>query len=241
MNRPAVVSRNEWLTARKRLLAEEKELTRRMDALAERRRELPMVKIDKEYVFECATGKVGLADLFEGRRQLIVYHMMWRWDLDAGCPSCALLLDNVGPVAHLNAVDTTFAAVSRGPWDTLRRYRERMGWAFPMYSSYGSDFNYDFHVTMDESVAPVEYNYLTKSELLDREMPWFVDGEQPGTSVFWRDDDGAVFHTFSSYARGGDVLIGTHNYLDLTPLGRGMHVGERVHRDRYDSPPVPCH
>jgi predicted dithiol-disulfide oxidoreductase (DUF899 family) len=241
MSRPTVVSRDEWLTARKLLLAEEKELTHRQDTLAAQRRELPMVEIDKEYVFEGPKGKVGLAGLFDGRRQLIVYHMMWRWDLDAGCPSCAVLLDNVGHTAHLEHADTRFAAVSRGPWDTLSRYQERMQWRFPMYSSFGSDFNYDFHATQDESVAPVEYNYRDKAELEAAGLSWHAEGEQPGTSVFWRDDDDTVFHTYSSYARGGDILIGTHNYLDLTPLGRQKHVSEFPHHDRYESSAPHCH
>lgn len=241
MNRPTVVSPDEWLTARKDLLAEEKDLTRRQDALAARRRALPMVRIEKDYVFQGPDGPVRLADLFEQRRQLIIYHMMWRWDLDAGCPSCAILLDNVGHIAHLNALDTTFAAVSRGPWDTLSRYRKRMNWAFPMYSSFGSEFNYDFHVTQDEDITPVEYNYLDKAALEERGIAWHATGEQPGTSVFWRDDDGAIFHTYSSYARGGDILIGTHNYLDLTPLGRQKHVGEAVHHDKYGSAETHCH
>lgn len=242
MTRPAVASREQWLTARKELLTEEKELTHRLDALAAKRRELPMVPIDKDYVFEGEHGKTTLAELFAGRRQLILYHMMWRWDLDAGCPSCALMLDNVNHIEHLAHQDTTFVVVSRGPWDTLRAYRERMGWTFPMYSSHGSDFNYDFQVTMDESVAPVEYNYRTKAELIAKGEPWFTEGEQPGTSVFWRDDDARVFHTYSSYARGGDILITTHNYLDLTPLGRQSHVGEAIHHDLYSTPPQPpCH
>ncbi|GAB0103340.1 DUF899 domain-containing protein [Nocardia sp. JMUB6875] len=242
MTRPTVASRSDWLAARKALLAEEKELTHRLDALAAKRRELPMVPVDKAYVFEGEHGKATLADLFDGRRQLILYHMMWRWDLDAGCPSCALLLDNVAHIEHLRHKDTSFVAVSRGPWDNLAKYRARMGWTFPMYSSYGSDFNYDFHVTMDESVAPVEYNYRTKAELIAKGEPWFTEGEQPGTSVFWRDDDNRVFHTYSSYSRGGDILINTHNYLDLTPLGRQGHVGEAVHHDMYDESPEPhCH
>ncbi|TQM25716.1 DUF899 domain-containing protein [Nocardia bhagyanarayanae] len=241
MTRPPEVSRDEWLRARKRLLAEEKELTRKQDALAAARRALPMVRIDKEYGFEGEAGKASLAELFEGRRQLIVYHMMWRWDLDAGCPSCAMLLDNVGHLAHLHAQNTTFAAVSRGPWESLGPYRERMGWAFPMYSSFGGDFNYDFHATLDESVAPVEYNYLSKAELKLKGQTWHAEGEQPGTSVFWRDDDDTVFHTYSAYSRGGDILIGTHNLLDLTPLGRQRHVGEAVHHDRYGIDRPPCH
>ncbi|WP_067841590.1 DUF899 domain-containing protein [Nocardia lijiangensis] len=241
MTRPTEASRDEWLSARKRLLAEEKELTRRQDALAAERRELPMVRIDKDYVFEGEAGKASLADLFEGRRQLIVYHMMWLWDLDTGCPSCAMVLDNVGHLAHLHAQNTSFAAVSRGPWESLRPYRERMGWTFPMYSSFGGDFNYDFHVTLDESVAPVEYNYLSKAELELEGRTSDVEGEQPGTSVFWRDDDDTVFHTYSSYSRGGDIHIGTHNYLDLTPLGRQRHVGEAMHHDRYGIDQTPCH
>lgn len=241
MNRPAVVSHDEWLAARKRLLAEEKELTHRMDALAEHRRALPMETLDKEYVFEGLHGKATLPELFEGRRQLILYHMMWRWDLDAGCPSCAMFLDSVPHTAHLEHRDTTFVVVSRGPWDRLSHYRERMGWKFPMYSSYGGDFNYDFHATLDETVAPVEYNFLTKSELEAKGEDFFTSGEMPGTSVFWRDDNDDVFHTYSSYARGGDILINTHNYLDLTPLGRGPHISEAVHHDRYDAPNTHCH
>ncbi|MFQ6327510.1 DUF899 domain-containing protein [Nocardia sp. CWNU-33] len=241
MNRPTVVSRDEWLTARMQLLAEEREQTHRQDALAARRRELPMVAIDKKYEFEGPKGKVGLAELFDGQRQLIVYHMMWRWDLDAGCPSCALLLDNVGHTEHLEYNDTRFVAVSRGPWDTLNRYRDRMGWTFPMYSSFDSDFNYDFHVTQDESIAPVEYNYASKAEMQAKGLTWQAEGEQPGTSIFWRDDDNAVFHTYSSYARGGDILIGTNNYLDLTPLGRQKHVAEFPHHDRYGSTTDHCH
>ncbi|WP_194837413.1 DUF899 domain-containing protein [Nocardia sp. XZ_19_369] len=241
MNRPAVTTRDEWLAARTSLLAEEKAHTRRQDELAAKRRALPMVTVDKDYVFDGPTGKLTLRDLFEDRRQLIVYHMMWRWDLDAGCPSCAVLLDNIGHLAHLHIQDTSFAAVSRGPWDTLSRYRERMGWQFPMYSSYGSDFNYDYHVTMDESVRPIEYNYRTKAEIEANGTTYQLDGEQPGTSVFWRDDDGAVFHTYSAYARGGDVLIGTHNYLDFTPLGRQRHVGEAMHHDSYGTDAAHCH
>ncbi|MEU8894583.1 DUF899 domain-containing protein [Nocardia sp. NPDC048505] len=241
MNRPAVATHDEWLAARKRLLAEEKELTRRLDAVAAQRRELPMEPVHKDYEFEGATGKFTLADLFEGRRQLIVYHMMWRWDLNAGCPSCAVFLDNVGHLAHLHAQETTFVSISRGPWQHLSDYRERMGWTFPMYSSYGSDFNYDYHVTQDDTRTPVYYNFLTKEELDAKGETWFTDGEQPGTSVFWREDDGTVFHTYSSYARGGDLMINTHNYLDLTPLGRQRHIGDAIHHDSYEAARTHCH
>jgi len=229
---PPVVSPEEWLAARKRLLAEEKELTRQQDAVSAKRRELPMIKIEKDYVFQGANGKASLLDLFEGRRQLIVYHMMWRPDLDAGCPSCSILIDGIGHPAHLNAANTTLAIVSRVEWDSLRRYFERMGWALPFYSSEGSDFNYDFHATLDEAVAPVEYNFRTKLELIQLGQEWMTSGDMPGTSVFLREGED-VFHTYSSYARGGDIQITTHNYLDLTPLGRQVHVGQAKHHDKY--------
>ncbi len=154
---------------------------------------------------------MGLAELFEGRRQLIVYHFMFDPSWDAGCPSCSFLVDSIGNLAHLHARDTTLAAVSRAPMAAIERYRKRMGWTFPWYSSHGSDFNYDFHVTIDPAVTPPEYNF----QVFDGDWT----GELPGTSVFLRDGE-EVFHTYSSYARGGDVLLGTYNYLDLTPLGR---------------------
>jgi predicted dithiol-disulfide oxidoreductase (DUF899 family) len=234
MSLPQVVSRDEWLAARKELLAREKEATRQRDAVSEVRRRLPMVEIDKDYRFEGARGSVGLPDLFEGRRQLIVYHFMWRWDLDAGCPSCSFLVDSIGHLSHLHAADTTLAAVSRGPWPALERFWTRMGWAVPVYSSYGSDFNYDFHVTLDDSVAPIEYNYRSKEELEANGQSWSTAGELPGTSVFLRDGD-RIFHTYSSYARGGDILLGTYTYLDLTPLGRQLHVSEFPHHDGYQT------
>ena len=213
MGLPQVVSQDAWLAARKELLAEEKALTRARDAVNSKRRELPMVEIEKDYVFEGPDGKVSLPDLFEGRRQLIVYHLMWRWDLDAGCPSCSFLVDSIGHLSHLHRADTTLAVVSRGPWPNLERFKTRMGWTVPFYSSFGSDFNYDFHVTLDEAVAPVEYNYRSKEELEQAGQSWATQGEQPGTSVFLR-EGGRVFHTYSSYARGGDLLLGTFNYLD---------------------------
>ncbi|HET6952967.1 MAG TPA: DUF899 domain-containing protein [Acidimicrobiales bacterium] len=232
MNRPQVVSRDEWLTARKELLAEERALTHAHDALNARRRELPMVKVDKDYVFEGPSGEVRLPDVFEGRRQLIIFHLMWRWDLDAGCPSCSFQVDNMGHLSHLHAADTTLAVTTRGPWASLARFRERMGWTVPAYSSFGSDFNYDFHVTLDPSVAPVEYNYQSRAELEEAGQPWFTEGELPGTSVFLRDGDD-IFHTYTTYARGSELLLGTFNYLDLTPLGRPYHVGEVPYHDRY--------
>jgi predicted dithiol-disulfide oxidoreductase (DUF899 family) len=240
MSLPQVVSPQEWLVARKVLLEEEKALTRARDSLNAKRRQLPMVETNKDYVFEGPAGTVSLADVFEGRRQLIVYHLMWRWDLGAGCPSCSMLVDNIGHLSHFHAADTTLAVVSRGPWKDLQRFIARMGWVVPVYSSFGSDFNYDFHVTLDAAVAPVEYNYRTAAELEQAGQPWATQGEQPGASVFLRDGDG-IFHTYSSYARGGDLLLGTFNYLDLTPLGRQYHVGEVVHHDMYDTAPRSNH
>ncbi|WP_020574329.1 DUF899 domain-containing protein [Actinopolymorpha alba] len=235
MNRPRVVSRDEWLEARKALLIKEKELTRAKDAVAAQRRALPMVKIDKEYVFEGPEGKVGLLGLFEGRRQLIVYHFMWRYDIDAGCPSCSFVVDNMGHLAHLHAANTTLVLVSRAPFEKLATFKERMGWTVPWYSSYGNDFNYDFHVTLDPQVAPVEYNFRTQEELGEQANLWI--GEAPGLSVFLRDDD-TVYHTYSTYARGLDILLGTFNYLDRTPLGRQEEAGIMNwirHHDRYST------
>jgi predicted dithiol-disulfide oxidoreductase (DUF899 family) len=222
MSLPRVVSRVQWLDARKELLAEEKAFTRARDALNTKRRELPMVEIDKDYVFHGPGEKLSLLDLFEGRRQLIIYHIMWLDDRHRACPSCSAFVDQIGHLAHLHARDTTFAAVSRGPIAEIEPFKARMGWTFPWYSSHGSDFNYDFHVTLDESVAPIEYNYLTMAEIVRSGAP-LDEWEQPfdlhGLSVFLRDGD-RVFHTYSTYARGADNLGFLSNFLDLTPLGR---------------------
>jgi predicted dithiol-disulfide oxidoreductase (DUF899 family) len=220
---PRVVSREEWLGARKALLAKEKEMVRARDALNADRRRLPMVKIDKEYVFEGPVGKRSLLDLFEGRRQLIIQHFMFAPEWDNGRPSCSAFADDIGHLAHLNATATTFAAVSRAPWVKIAPFKQRMGWVFPWYSAYGSDFNYDFHVTFDESVMPIEYNYRTKAEHEQAGSGYYVQGEQPfdlhGLSCFLRDGN-SVFHTYSAYARGCDMLGFTSNFLDLTALGR---------------------
>ena len=219
MDYPQVISRDEWLVARRELLAREKEFTRQRDALNAQRRRLPRVKIDKEYIFEGPAGKLRLFDLFDGRRQLIVYHFMFDPSWDEGCPMCSFLVDNIGHLAHLHARDTSLAVVSRATLAKIQPFKRRMGWSFPWYSSFGSDFNYDFHVTLDENVAPVGYNYRDKAAHENAGMPWFTKGELPGLSVFLRQGSD-VFHTYSTYARGGDLLIGTYNYLDLTPLGR---------------------
>jgi predicted dithiol-disulfide oxidoreductase (DUF899 family) len=219
MAHPKTVSRDEWLAARKELLAKEKEFTRRRDALNAERRRLPMVKIDKDYVFEGSDGKASLLDLFEGRRQLIVYHFMFDPSWDEGCPSCSFLVDNIGHLAHLHARDTSLALVSRAPLAKIEPFKARMGWTVPWYSSFGSDFNYDFHATTDEAVAPVEYNYRDKATLEQLGHTYHVKGEQPSVSIFLRDGN-RVYHTYSTYGRGMDLLVGTYNYLDLTPLGR---------------------
>jgi predicted dithiol-disulfide oxidoreductase (DUF899 family) len=219
---PDVVPREEWLAARKELLAKEKSFTRERDALNAERRRLPMVEIDKQYVFHGPDGELGLADLFEGRSQLLVYHFMWLYDKDIACPSCSGFADQIGHLSHLNARDTTFACVSNAAIEKIEAFKARMGWTFPWYSSLGSDFNYDFHVTFDESRVPFEYNYLSKSEIEERGFPldaWEQPFDLHGTSVFLRDGE-RVFHTYSAYARGTDNLGFTTDFLDLTPLGR---------------------
>ncbi len=223
MSLPRVVSRDEWLAARKELLAEEKAMTRARDVLSTKRRELPMVAIHKDYVFEGSDGTASLLDLFDGRRQLIVQHFMFDPGWEDGCPSCTAAADamSVGLRTHLAARDTTFVVVSRAPLDKIERYKAKRGWTFPWYSSYGTDFNYDFHVTLDPAVAPVMFNYRTMSELERVGFGWLGDGssEQPGYSVFLREGD-AVFHTYSVYARGAEMLGGSYYFLDLTALGR---------------------
>jgi predicted dithiol-disulfide oxidoreductase (DUF899 family) len=225
MSLPQVAPREEWLVARKELLADEKELTRRRDGLNAKRRRLPMVKIEKDYVFEGPDAKATLLDLFDGRRQLIVGHFMFDPSWDDGCPSCSAGADEVsnGLLEHLHARDTTLVYVSRAPLEKLERYKARKGWTFPWYSSHDSDFNYDFHVTLDESVAPVEYNYRTRAEHEQAGTSFYVEGEQPiempGTSYFLR-DGGTVFHTYSTYARGAEMTGGSYYFLDLTALGR---------------------
>ena len=219
---PPIASHTEWLAARKALLAREKEVTRAHDAMSAARRRLPMVRIDKDYTFAGADGQVGLPDLFDGRRQLIIYHFMFdpRWD--AGCSGCTGYVDALGDLSMLHDRDTTFALVSRAPLAKLEAYKTRRGWSVPWYSSYGSDFNYDFHVTFDASVTPIEYNFRSAAEL-ERAGMAIPAGDQPaeghGLSVFFRLDD-AVFHTYSAYARGVEGLTNAYSLLDVTPYGR---------------------
>jgi predicted dithiol-disulfide oxidoreductase (DUF899 family) len=225
MNLPQVVSQDEWLAARKELLAREKELTRQRDELNTERRRLPMVRIEKEYVFEGPDGKASLLGLFEGRRQLIVGHFMFSTEWDEGCPSCSAGADEIsnGLLKHLHVRDTTFVYVSRAPLAKIEAYKASKGWTFPWYSSYDSDFNYDFHVTLDESVTPVEYNYRTKAEHEQAGSDVYAEVDQPierpGRSCFLREGD-SVFHTYSVYARGLETVGGSYYFLDETALGR---------------------
>jgi predicted dithiol-disulfide oxidoreductase (DUF899 family) len=222
MNLSEIVSRDEWLVARKELLAREKELTRQRDALNADRRRLPMVEVEAAYVFDGPTGVATLLDLFDGRSQLMVQHFMFDPEWDEGCPSCSASVDEIsdGLLEHLHSRDTSFAVVSRAPLVKLEAFKKAKGWSFPWYSSYGSSFNYDFHVTLDETVAPVEYNYRSKAELEEAGLGWVVDAtEMPGYSCFVRDGD-RIFHTYSTFARGAEALGGSYYFLDLTTLGR---------------------
>jgi len=209
-----VVSREEWLKARLELLTAEKELTRQRDALTRRRMAMPWERVEKSYRFEGPKGAVCLADLFDGRSQLIVYHFMLGPDWEEGCKSCSFWADNFdGIPIHLHHRDVTLTAVSRAPLAKIEAYRKRMGWSFPWVSSYGSDFNYDFHVSFTEeqlAAGKVDYNY------------GLVEGEEelPGVSVFYKNDKGEVFHTYSCYARGIDAVNGAYQFLDLVPKGR---------------------
>jgi predicted dithiol-disulfide oxidoreductase (DUF899 family) len=211
----SVVSQKEWLAARKALLAKEKEFSRARDQLSAVRRALPWVKVEKNYVFDGLAGRETLADLFSGKSQLIVYHFMLGPGWKQGCPSCSFLADHFdGAVVHLAQRDVTLVVVSRAPLPEIEAYKKRMGWKFKWVSSFGNDFNYDFHVSFtpeEKAGGKVDYNYsLTE----------FPSEEAPGLSAFIRNEAGTIFHTYSSYARGLDILLGTYNFLDLAPKGR---------------------
>jgi predicted dithiol-disulfide oxidoreductase (DUF899 family) len=215
-----IVSEQEWLTARIALLEKEKAFTKDRDRLSAERRELPWVKVEKNYVFDGPNGKETLADLFAGRSQLIIYHFMFApgvsgWP-SAGCPMCSFLSDHIdGALPHLEHHDVSLVVVSRAPRTSFEPYRERMDWHFKWVSSNDNDFNRDYHVSFTmEDIADgnTMYNYEAGGKT--------HDGEAPGISVFYKDEHGDIFHTYSSYARGGDLLIGTYNYLDLMPKGR---------------------
>jgi predicted dithiol-disulfide oxidoreductase (DUF899 family) len=215
---PEVVTREQWLEARKRLLAAEKEATRSRDALNAERRRLPMVRIGKEYLLDGPAGMVPLASLFTGSSQLIVEHVMFDPAWDTACPGCTAFVDELseGMLAHLRSRDTAFALVSRAPLAKLQKYQASRGWTIPWYSSHGSDFNYDFQVTLDKSIPQLVYNYRPEPGILDGDQ---ASAEVPGFSCFLR-DGGGIFHTYSAYGRGADNLISTYALLDLTALGR---------------------
>ena len=229
-----IVSRREWTEARKALLDKEKEFTRARDRLSAERRALPWVKVDKAYVFDTPEGKKTLAELFDGRSQLIVYHFMLAPDWEEGCPSCSFLADHFdGANIHLAQRDVTFVAISRAPLAEIEAFKRRMGWRFPWVSSFGSDFNFDYYVSFADVAVGKDgdYNY---------ERQEIVSDEMPGASVFYKDETGGVFHTYSAYARGLDILVGAYNFLDLTPKGRDeaelpWTMAWVRHHDRYES------
>jgi predicted dithiol-disulfide oxidoreductase (DUF899 family) len=232
---PAVASRDEWLAARLELLRKEKEHTRMRDALNAERRRLPMVKVEKDYRFQTSNGERRLVDLFEGRQQLVIHHFMWIDHAGEGCPGCSMLVDTVGNLVHLNAANTTLAFVSRAPLEQLEAFRARMGWTIPIVSSAGTDFNFDFHVTLDPSRGATTYNFRDVREMGG--MIASYAGDLPGVSVFLRDGED-VYHTYSAYARGTEHESNVFGYLDFTPLGRqdgrDVQPWARLH-DRYDA------
>jgi len=239
-----VVSREQWLAERKQLLAREKELTRLHDQVARERRALPWVRIDKDYGFDTPEGRRPLAQLFDGRSQLLVQHFMLGPGWEQGCPSCSFMADHLdGMSIHLAHRDLALLVVSRAPLEEIERFRRRMGWRFRWVSSHGSDFNHDFGVSFtpeERARGEVAYNFA---------MQPFAPEEMPGISVFRRDEDGAVFHTYSTYGRGVEVMMGTYALLDLTPRGRDEQDLEQTmgwvrHHDRYEPAPAgsagPC-
>jgi len=226
---PPIVSREQWLAERKKLLAHEKELTQHYDRTNAERRRLPMVKLEKSYDFDGPQGRRTLHALFDGRRQLIVYHFMFDPSWDKGCSGCTGFVNALGDLSLLEKCDTTFVVISRAPLAKLEAYKAEKGWGIAWLSSFGSDFNYDFHVTLDPKVAPVEYNYRNKDEMsAAKGKPVLLEGEAHGLSVFFRIDDD-VFHTYSTYARGCESLTDAYRLLDTTPYGR--------QQDFEDSPP----
>lgn len=221
----STVSKQDWLRERKALLAEEKRLTKEREALAARRRALPLVELETEYHFTGPDGTRTLLDLFDGRDQLIVYHFMLGPEMTEGCPGCSCLVDHLGDLRHLHASGTSWVAISRAPYPKIAAYRERMGWAFPWYSSADSRFNYDFHATIDPDVAEPLVNFRTTEELeaLGKAGHGYT-GEHHGVSTFLRDGT-RVLHHYSSYERGGEFVNGMFAWLDLTPLGRREEAG----------------
>jgi predicted dithiol-disulfide oxidoreductase (DUF899 family) len=233
-----VVPEAEWVEAHTAFLAKEKELTRLRDELSRQRRELPWVNVAKEYMFDGPQGKRMLAELFEGRSQLIVYHFMFGPEWPEGCPSCSMAGDHMNStLVHLVQRDVTLVAVSRAPLDKIQAFQKRMGWSFPWVSSYGTDFNRDYHVSFNKEEmanSKTYYNFGTRD---------FPADEAPGLSVFYKDTNGDVFHTYSSYARGPEWLLGAYSYLDLVPKGRDegklpFPMAWVRHHDRYENKPA---
>ena len=216
---PPIVSPDAWRAERMKLLEREKALTKQRDRVNAERRRLPMVKVEKDYVFDGPDGRESLKDLFDGRRQLIVYHFMFDPAWQNGCMGCTGYVDALGDLSMLGDLDTRFILVSRAPLEKLEAYRAKRGWDVPWLSSSGSDFNYDFHVTLDEKVMPVEYNYRSKAEMKAAKVPNPSEGEEHGLSVFFRLGED-VFHTYSVYARGTESLTDSYSLLDMTPYGR---------------------
>ena len=225
-----VVTQEEWLAARIKLLVEEKEFTRLRDQLSQKRRDLPWVKVNKDYVFDSIEGQHSLADLFNGHSQLIVYHFMLGPDWDEGCKSCSFWADNFeGIDIHLRHRDISFVAISRAEIGKIEAYQKRMGWTFQWLSSFNTDFNYDYQASFtaeQKERNEVFYNYI--------DQPYFVD-EMAGVSVFSKDKAGDIFHTYSTYARGLDILNSAYNYIDLVPMGRNEEDGMSWlrHHDKY--------
>jgi predicted dithiol-disulfide oxidoreductase (DUF899 family) len=232
-----VVSREDWLTARRAHLAREKELTQALDALYAERRALPWVKVEKTYQFDTLQGRKSLAGLFGRHSQLLVYHFMFGPQWEEGCPGCSFLADHIdGANLHLKHHDVSVVVVSRGPLDRLQAYRRRMGWQFDWVSSQGSDFNFDYHVSFTPEQLAGGRMFYNFEEIADG------NDELPGTSVFCKDEAGEIFHTYSAYGRGDDILIGAHNFLDMTPKGRNEVTGimDWVRRhDRYEQAAAP--
>jgi predicted dithiol-disulfide oxidoreductase (DUF899 family) len=235
---PAIVSHDQWIAGRKKLLAREKELTHLRDQIARERRALPWERIDKPYVFDTQQGRRTLADLFQGRRQLLVQHFMLGPGWEQGCPSCSFMADHMGGMQlHLEHRDVTPLAISRAPLAEIERFRQRMGWTFDWVSSNGGDFNHDFGVSFtpeQRAAGAVPYNYALRP---------FPSEEAPGISVFYKDDAGEVFHTYSTYGRGVEVMMGTYQLLDLTPKGRDERNPDYPmdwvrHHDRYEPSPM---
>lgn len=234
MNKPDVVTREQWLDARRKHLEKEKAFTKMRDELSAARRQMPWVKVEKNYIFNSDKGKQAFGDLFNGKRQLIIYHFMFGPEWEEGCPSCSFWADNFDGVdIHLAHRDISLLAVSRAPLETLQAYKKRLGWSFNWVSSFESDFNFDFQASFtsqEMEAGEVFYNFHQTS---------FPADEAPGISVFYKDDDGNIFHTYSCYARGLDMLNGAYHYMDLVPKGRDesalpFSMAWLSRRDQYD-------